>query len=157
MDYKRELLGGSSFLERYQEPLNSLCRNQRFVDIALSTFREATKKTGSDTSKASKNIISDALFRERAYLFFPEYALIVDDVAQSGYSKKVCRPLDLLCYQNFERFRLLRRLSNVAGDRIGSLPARSSYSKFIEHERSTNLGGNSLHHRQVSQRRCPRT
>lgn len=88
MDYRRELLGGSSFLERYQEPLNSLCRNQRFVDIALSTFREATKKTGSDTSKASKNIISDALFRERAYLLFPEYALIVDDVAQSGYSKK---------------------------------------------------------------------
>lgn len=88
MDYKRELLGGSCFLERYKEPLSSLCHNQHFVDIALSVSREAMEKAESDTSKAGKNIISDALFRERAYLLFPEYALIVDDVAQSGYSKK---------------------------------------------------------------------
>lgn len=88
MDYQRELLGGSSFLDRYEEQLSSLCRNQRFINMISLASKEAAEKTGSDTGKAGKNIISDTLFRERAYLLLPEYAHIVDDVARSGYSKK---------------------------------------------------------------------
>ena len=80
MDYQRELLGGSSFLDRYEEQLSSLCRNQRFINMISLASKEAAEKTGSDTGKAGKNIISDTLFRERAYLLLPEYAHIVDDV-----------------------------------------------------------------------------
>lgn len=110
MDYQRELLGGSSFLDRYEEQLSSLCRNQRFINMISLASKEAAEKTGSDTGKAGKNIISDTLFRERAYLLLPEYAHIVDDVARSGYSKKSAVLSIYYCCQNSECFLLLRKL-----------------------------------------------
>lgn len=157
MDYQRELLGGSSFLDRYEEQLSSLCRNQRFINMISLASKEAAEKTGSDTGKAGKNIISDTLFRERAYLLLPGVRPYRRRCCAKRLFEKVCRSLDLLRCQNSECFLLLRKLFGVTGERIGSLPARLSCSEFIECEHSTNLGGDSFHHRQVSQRRRPRT
>ena len=79
---------GSSFLDRYEEQLSSLCRNQRFINMISLASKEAAEKTGSDTGKAGRTS-SPTLFRERAYLLLPEYAHIVDDVAQAAIRKSL--------------------------------------------------------------------
>lgn len=155
MDYQRELLGGSSFLDRYEEQLSSLCRNQRFINMISLASKEAAEKTGSDTGKAGKNIISDTLFRERAYLLLPEYAHIVDDVARSGYSKKSA------VLSIYYAAKILNASSSCGSYSASQANERQPASKIImlRIRRMRTLDEfweeDSFHHRQVSQRRRP--